>query len=177
MRFRRFLFLLTVSLVSVSCTPRLQGSYTVQPTVFNPDNVTLTFMGSHFSSCYGGVNYDGVNTGKKGSGTFTLRRGILTLNYGLTPTYIPGPDSVAVHLRSYNFRVPAGTVERYQYAPAKVGQQKGFRLAVIPLPVDTAVINYKLSLGVPAEGLKISEPEILFWSPISAAEAAGCLRK
>lgn len=171
----RVLPLLLLSVICsnlAGCTPRLQGSYTVHTTVFIPDHETLTFTGHRFRSCY-----DGVNNGAIGSGTFTLRRGILTLHYGPTPAYVPSTAPWAMPLpESRTRRVPAGTVERYRYAPLEAGQQ-AFRLAEILPPVDKAFIKYQLSLGVPAEELKVANPEFRTWRRISAEEAAGCLQE
>ena len=175
MQFRNFSLLLTIALGLglglSSCLPRLHGSYAVQPTVADPSKGTLTFRGNSFRSCY-----DGVNNGSVGSGTFTLRNSILTLYYGPTPAYVPSTNPLAMPLpESYTRREPAGTVVRFRYAPAQ--GRHAFRLALLLPPVDTAYLNYKLRLGVPAEELTIRKPEFQFWNRISTEEAAKCLRE
>ena len=165
------LILIGLGLNLGGCMPRLHGSYAVQPSVANPAHVTLTFTGNRFRSCY-----DGVNNGSVGSGNFILRKGILTLHYARTPAYVPSTNPLAMHLpESYTRREPAGTVARFRYAPTK--KRHAFRLALLLPPVDTAYLNCKLRLGVPAEELTVREPEFQLWNRVSAEEATKCLQE
>ncbi|RSK23964.1 hypothetical protein [Hymenobacter metallilatus] len=168
MLLQRFLLLSVVVFGLADCTPRLHGSYMTQVTLSNPDRETLTFRGNRFHYCY-----DGVNSGRMGSGTFTFNKSILLLHFDTTAVPALSTEHSALLLsRSLADRVLAGTVYRYKYMPAG-GRHAGFQLAHL-WPIDTTVHYYKRFSGSSAEALKEPTPVFRFYRRISATEAGRC---